>query len=54
MKKIFFLDLDGTVRESKSGAKFINDPYDQKLIVGVKEAIAHYNATGWQLIGITN
>lgn len=54
MTKILFLDLDGTVREPKSGAKFINDPYDQKLIAGVKEAIAHYSKSGWQLIGITN
>jgi histidinol phosphatase-like enzyme len=25
--KILFLDLDGTVRKTKSGATFINDPY---------------------------
>lgn len=52
--RILFLDLDGTVREPKSGAKFINDPYDQRLIDGVKNAIAHYHFHGWQLIGITN
>jgi len=38
--KILFLDLDGTVRRTKSGAIFINDPYDQELIPGTKEAIA--------------
>lgn len=43
MSKILFLDLDGTVRKSKSGATFINDPYDQELIPGVEEAIAPGN-----------
>lgn len=54
MPKILFLDLDGTVREPKSGAKFINDPHDQNLIEGVKEAIAHYSSREWLIIGITN
>lgn len=40
MTKILFLDLDGTVRRTKSGATFINDPLDQELIPGVEEAIA--------------
>ncbi len=40
--KILFLDLDGTVRETKSGNTFINNPCDQKLISGVEEAIAHH------------
>jgi len=31
MTKILFLDLDGTVRRTKSGATFINDPYDQDM-----------------------
>ena len=50
--KILFLDLDGTVRRTKSGATFINDPYDQELIPGVEEAIARYH--NWLIIGITN
>lgn len=50
--KILFLDLDGTVRRTKSGAIFINDPYDQELIPGTKEAIARYH--NWLIIGITN
>ena len=50
--KILFLDLDGTVRKTKSGATFINDPYDQELIVGVEGAIARYK--GWKIFGITN
>lgn len=50
--KILFLDLDGTVRRTKSGATFINDPYDQELIPGVEEAIACYQE--WKIIGVTN
>jgi D-glycero-D-manno-heptose 1,7-bisphosphate phosphatase len=52
MSKILFLDLDGTVRKSKSGATFINDPYDQELIDGVEDAIARYH--DYKIIGVTN
>jgi D-glycero-D-manno-heptose 1,7-bisphosphate phosphatase len=52
--KILFLDLDGTIRETKSGAKFINDPYDQKAIDGANTACDQYHKKGWNLIGITN
>lgn len=44
MSKILFLDLDGTIREPASGEKFINDPHDQRIIEGVREAIAHYSS----------
>lgn len=50
--KVLFLDLDGTVRRSKSGATFINDPYDQEMIPGVENAIARY--TDYKIIGVTN
>lgn len=43
--KLLFLDLDGTVRCTKSGAKFINKPDDQKLIQGVEDAIAEQQYT---------
>ena len=52
MTKILFLDLDGTVRKTKSGATFINDPYDQDLIPGAEEVIARYK--DWRIVGITN
>lgn len=52
MGKILFLDLDGTVRRSKSGATFINDPTDQEIIPGVKEALALY--PNHYKVGITN
>ncbi len=50
--KVLFLDLDGTVRRSKSGATFINDPYDQEMIPGVEDAIARYH--DYKIIGVTN
>ncbi|MBE9036028.1 HAD hydrolase-like protein [aff. Roholtiella sp. LEGE 12411] len=52
MNKILFLDLDGTARQPKSGATFINKPLDQEIIPGVAEAIARY--PNHVLIGITN
>ncbi len=52
MEKILFLDLDGTVRQTKSGRTFINDPEDQELIPGVIEALDKY--PDYMLIGITN
>ena len=50
--KILFLDLDGTVRKTKSGATFINDPYDQELIPEVEDVIALYH--DYKIIGVTN
>jgi len=52
MTKILFLDLDGTVRRTKSGTTFINTPLDQEIIPGVKEALARY--PNHYIIGITN
>ena len=51
--KVLFLDLDGTVRLSTSGGIFIAQPENQKIINGVKEAIACYK-NDWLIMGITN
>lgn len=51
--KLLLLDLDGTVREPKSG-KFINTPTNQRIIPGVQERLAKYNLMQWIIIGITN
>ncbi len=51
--KLLLIDLDGTVRKSKSGATFIAHPQDQELIQGVEEAIARYSEE-WVLVGVTN
>jgi len=54
MSKIFFFDLDGTLRQTKSGATFINDPDDQRPINGAREAVTYYASKGFTCIGITN
>lgn len=52
--KLLILDLDGTVRRPKSGAKFINDPEDQEIIPEARNAIARYASDGWTIVGCTN
>lgn len=54
MSKIIFFDLDGTLRQTKSGQTFINEPEDQQAIKGTQEALAYYQEKGFLLIGITN
>lgn len=53
MTKILFLDLDHTVRITKSGAKFINgNPYDQEIVFSAAMALSHFD--DWHIIGISN
>ncbi|MEY3867523.1 MAG: hypothetical protein RLZZ338_1414 [Cyanobacteriota bacterium] len=51
---IFFFDLDGTLRQTKSGLTFINEPDDQQPIPGAQKAVAYYASKGFTCIGITN
>jgi D-glycero-D-manno-heptose 1,7-bisphosphate phosphatase len=51
---LLLLDLDGTVRKPLGRHKYIEHPGDQRLLVGVERAIAHYDRSGWTIIGITN
>lgn len=53
-KRILCLDLDGTVRQSKSGKTFIEGPDDVELIPGMKEWILHYRSLGYLVYGISN
>lgn len=57
MKKEFkpalLLDLDGTVRKSKTG-KFISGPSDIEILPNVEERITEYKDKGYLIIGITN
>jgi D-glycero-D-manno-heptose 1,7-bisphosphate phosphatase len=53
-KRILCLDLDGTVRRSKSGKIFIEGPDDIELIPGVYERIWKYNDEEWLIIYFTN
>lgn len=47
MNKILFVDCDGTIREPKSGAKFIQSPDDQQIIKGADAAIARWFNEGY-------
>ena len=53
MRKILFLDCDGTIREPVDG-KWIKPFDNQQIMQGVAEAIAHYHASGYLLVGISN
>ena len=52
--KILLVDCDGTIRQPKSGAKFIDEPTDQEPIPGAVEAIDHYFQKEWLIVGVTN
>lgn len=48
------VDCDGTIREPKGGAKFIQSPDDQQIIKGADAAIASWKQQGYAIVGITN
>jgi D-glycero-D-manno-heptose 1,7-bisphosphate phosphatase len=52
--KLFLFDLDGTLRQTKSGETFINKPEDQKPIAGAVDAVNYYCSKGFICVGITN
>lgn len=54
MNKLLLVDLDNTIREPLSGAKFISHPKDQKIMAGADKALFHYHSLGWTIVGITN
>lgn len=54
LKPALCLDLDGTVRRSKSGATFIKNFDDVELIQEVVETAWHYKDAGFLVFGITN
>jgi len=53
-KKIILLGKDGTLITPKSGGTFVQQPWDQEPLPGVKEAIAHYHCQGWKMAIISN
>lgn len=52
--KILLTDLDGTLRKTKSGNTFINDPTDQELTSYAREIVDGFTSIGWKIIAITN
>lgn len=53
-QRLLLLDLDGTIREPASGARFISEPSDQRLIEGALLQLRRYKGDGWTMVGITN
>ena len=53
-RRALFLDLDGTVRHTRSGAPFPRHPDDVVLLPGRKELLARYHREGWLLLGVSN
>jgi D-glycero-D-manno-heptose 1,7-bisphosphate phosphatase len=51
---VLCMDLDGTVRRSKSGKTFIEGPDDIELMPGVDRVIWRYKGMGYIIIGISN
>ncbi len=52
--KAVFLDLDGTVRDTNSGAIYPSDPDDVFILPGVKDKLAAMKAEGYLLFGVSN
>src|SRR5689334_11355294 len=51
---LLLIDKDGTLIKTKSGETFVNKPWDQEALPGVKEGLKHYKERGWKIIVISN
>lgn len=54
MLKLLLLDKDGTLVQPASGQKFVNEPWDQEPIPGVKDALQFAVADGWFPVIVSN
>jgi D-glycero-D-manno-heptose 1,7-bisphosphate phosphatase len=54
MIKLLLVDLDNTVRQPKSGGRFIQSPEDQEVIPGADSAIETWFKNGWTIIAVSN
>ena len=52
--KALFVDLDGTVRSTKTGRPHPVKVWDQRIRSGVKQKLAEYRARGYKIVGVTN
>ena len=54
-KGLALVDLDGTIRTTKSGEQFINNDFkDQQLIAGIDQLLQTINYLGYTVIGVSN
>lgn len=51
---VAFIDLDGTVRQSKSGREFIAGTDDIEIIPGSDEGLRLFRQAGFYIVGVTN
>ncbi len=51
---LLLLDKDGTLIKTKSGEKFVNKPWDQEPLSGVREGLKYYKQRNWKIIVISN
>lgn len=54
VKPALVLDMDGTVRRSRSGQKFISDIQDIELFPDVEARLWTFRDMGWLILGATN
>lgn len=52
--KLLMCDLDGTLIQTRSGAKFPKYAADWKFIDGVQENLIKYHKEGWSIVIISN
>jgi histidinol-phosphate phosphatase family protein len=52
--RALLLDIDGTLRTTRSGAPFPHSPDDVEILPGRKETLDRYAQDGWKLLGISN
>lgn len=54
VQRALLLDIDGTLRKTRSGAPFPHEPDDVEILPGRKELLDRYADDGWKLLGISN
>lgn len=52
--KALLLDVDGTLRKTKSGAPFPHGPDDVEILPNRREVLDHYAEEDWLLFGVSN
>ena len=51
---LLLLDKDGTLVRPKSRRKYVQNPWDQKPIVGVQKVVTNYKQDGWTIVICSN
>ncbi len=55
VRRVLYLDLDGTVRKGKDElGRFVNGPEDVEIFPEALEQMHKFKDAGWRIIGVTN